>query len=130
MPTNRMPTINSDVATGCRMNGSEMPPAMSGRLYGRAWRGDGRRRRGTRRVRADQSALIQSVLARRDDGLAGCQTRQDDRLAIAFLTDRDGARFDLVAAADDEDVKTVRPAFDGPIGHDGDLLQCVDQQAG
>ena len=69
--------------------------------------------RGTRRARLDQRALNQSVLARRDDGLAGRQTCQDDRLAVAFLTDRDGAHFDLVVAADDEGVETVRPAFDG-----------------
>ena len=43
------------------------------------------RRRGTRRARLDQRALNQSVLARRDHGLAGRQTRQDDRLAVAFL---------------------------------------------
>jgi hypothetical protein len=28
MPTNRMPTINNEVAIGCRINGSEMPLAM------------------------------------------------------------------------------------------------------
>jgi hypothetical protein len=28
MPANRMPTINSEVAIGCRMNGAEIPPSM------------------------------------------------------------------------------------------------------
>src|SRR5580658_6163554 len=28
MPTNRRPTISSDVAIGCRMNGAEIPPPM------------------------------------------------------------------------------------------------------
>ena len=131
MPTNRMPTINSEVAIGCRMNGSEMPPATAQGAFAAAF---GRRRlgrrRGTRRARLDQRALNQSVLARCDHVLAGRQTLQDDRLSIAFLADRDVAHLDLVVAADDEGIEAVRSAFDGAVGYDGDLLQRVDQQAG
>ena len=131
MPTNRMPTINSEVATGCRMNGSEMPPAMFRAPYrARSALRSAPARPKRRRGRLDQRALDQSVLARRDHCFAGGQTRQDDRLAVAFLSDRDGAHLDLVVAADDEGVEAVRPALDGAVGYDGDLLQRVDQQAG
>ena len=34
MPTNRMPTISSEVAIGCRMNGAEMYRHLSLRLFG------------------------------------------------------------------------------------------------
>jgi hypothetical protein len=108
------------------MKGSEMPPAMI-----RARSRQRRSRRGscnTRCAGLNQRALLQSVLTRCDHVLAGRQTLCDDRSSIAFVTDHDIARFNLVLAADDEGIESVRSALDGAVGYDRDLLQRVDQQ--
>jgi len=75
-----MPTINSEVAIGCRMNGSEMPPAHDqGAFARRDWRHHRQTMSWIRRARLDQGTLLQSVIGPQLTTFsAGRQTLHDD----------------------------------------------------
>ena len=129
MPTNRTPTINSEVAIGCRMNQLEKPPFMARAPWAENCRplsGARRRRLGRLHQRAD----LESILSGHHDPLAGRQALLDDRLAVAALADLDVLDADLVVVADDEGIEPVRSALNRVIGNHDRVLQRVDQQAG
>ena len=121
MPTNRTPTINSEVAIGCRMNEPEKPSfmahgALGGGLLGLYCQRGGARRR--RLGRLHHGADLEPILPGDHDPLAGRQALLDDRLAVAALADLDGLDADLVVVADDEGKEPVRSALDRVIGND------------
>src|ERR1700761_7606146 len=105
MPTKRMPTISNDVAIGRRMNGPEIPPAMSVSrsgfgLRGRGARGNGRRVCGSQRFCIDQRAIEQARLPGDHDLVPYVETFGDYRIGVAVLTDLDGLGANLAVTAD------------------------------
>jgi hypothetical protein len=62
------------------------------------------------------------------EGGVGIQmTLQDDRLPTTLLTDLDISHLDLVLVTDDESVEAIWSALNRVLGHNDNLLQCIDQ---
>ena len=117
-PTNASAAINSVVATGRPMNGSEMltsdRPA-SPRCAAR--RGDG-------------SVDLQLVLAVGDDALALIKARRDDGAVAGRRAGLDRTRFDGVVRLHHPGEHAVRPALDRDRRYDHDVLARFEQNPG
>src|ERR1700761_9584953 len=111
-----MPTINSDVAIGRRMNGPEIPPAMSVNRPGLGL-GGGSARRCHRRVGSgrrpfiNQRAIEQARLSGNHDLVTDVETFGDHSIRVATLTDLDRPYADLAIVADHIGKKTGRPVL-------------------
>src|ERR1700683_4105575 len=112
MPKTSTPNINSDVAIGRRINGSEMFIGEGSYVMLRA--ADGRSARGALlRVRHPHPRpLGQPVLPVDDDLLADIEPFGDDREAVLHRSDLDRAPFDRVVGLDDIGVIAVRADLD------------------
>src|ERR1700749_670163 len=132
MPTKRMPTISNDVAMGRRMNGPEIPPAMSVSRSGFGGRG------GNARIRhrcsrsgcwffLNHRAIEQARLPGNDDLVTHVETLGDHDILVATLTDLDRPGADLAIVADHIGKKTGWPVLHAILRHDNDLLERIDQ---
>src|ERR1700722_1462517 len=132
IPTKRMPTISNDVAMGRRMNGPEIPPAMSVGRSGLGLGGGGARSC-HRYIRSgwwpfiNQRAIEQARLPRNHDLVSDVQTFGNHSIRVAALTDLDRPDANLAIVADHIGKQTGRPVLHAVLRHDDDLLACVDQ---
>src|ERR1700750_395998 len=133
MPTKRMPTLSSAVAIGRRMNGPEIPPAMSVSRSGRAGLRGGSDATCCRCIRSGQRfvnyrrAIEQARLPGNHDLFTDAKTFGNHSIRVATLTDLDWSDADLAIVADHIGKKTGRPVLHTILRHDDDLLACIDQ---
>src|ERR1700761_5130154 len=130
MPTKRMPTISNDVAMGRRMNGPEIPPAMSVSRSGLGLGGGSVRSchrciRSRRRFFVDQRAIEQARLPGDDDLVTHVETFGNNGIRVTTLTDFDRPHADLAVVADHIGKKTGRSVLHAVLRYDDDLLERI-----
>src|ERR1700704_6387199 len=117
MPATATAIVNSEVATGRRMNGSEIFTALARRL------------RGLPGTRLDARAGFQPALALDNDPFTWRQPLRDDRDSVVGRRRLDDARFGRIVGLDDPHVKPLRAALQRRRWDRHGIAARVDQRA-
>src|SRR3981081_93695 len=117
MPATATAIVNSEVATGRRMNGSEIFTALARRL------------RGLPGTRLDARAGFQPALALDNDPFTWRQPLRDDRDSVVGRRRLDDAPFGPIVGLDDPHVKPLRAALQRRRWDRHGIAARVDQRA-